>query len=197
MPRISLIRGLAPVPALLRNADTPHHNMTIGVYERATPKLRILRGDIPTIPSQRSQRHAPKTGEDIKSGQLISYSISDDAWVKGMADGNIPYLAREDDTELDVLGSGLLTGASIADPYRVQTAFFTAGTYAVGTQLTWDTGGNAGNIKEGSSGDVLIGTVAFPGKVDIASEESGVVKDNTGAILVITWDTTFTGALIP
>jgi hypothetical protein len=171
--------------------------MTIGCYQRATPKLRILRGDIPTLPSQRSQRHAPKPGEDILSGMLISYKIADQAWVKGLSDGAIPFLAREDDTEYDVLASGVLTGLSLADPVRVQTAFFVSGVYVPGDLLTPATGGDVGKLKVGASGDPLVGIVSPNGVVDINGIESGVVVDGDGAILVLEFDSAGLGAVIP
>ncbi len=174
---------------VIQHQDKHHKMPTYGVYERATPILRVLRGELMTLPSQRSQRHAPKAGQDIKSAMLISYDISDDAWVKGMSDGSIPYLAREDDTEYDVLASGVLTGLSLADPVRVQTGFFDAGTYAIGTPVTWSTG-TAGNIKEAATTDTIIGYVASPGKVDISGEVSGVTKTD-GQILVVTFDAVF------
>lgn len=161
--------------------------MTIGTYQRSTPKLRILRGDIPTLPSQRSRRYAPKAGEGILSGHLISYSVADQAWVKGMSSGGIPFLAREDDTEYDVLASGVLTGLSLADPVRVQTAFFVSGTYLPNDPLTPATGGDAGKIKKATGTDPIIGYCSETPIVDINGIESGVVVTD-GQILVLEFD---------
>jgi len=163
---------------------------TYGNHQRATPKLQILRGEISTSPKQRSRQFAPKADEGILSGHIISYSAGDTAWVKGMGGGGMPYIALVDQTDFSVLGSGELTGLSLADPRRLQTCFFVAGTYAPGQAITWATGGDAGKIKEAATSDTIIGYVTENGKVDIADRMSGVVTD-AGQILVVEFDTVF------
>lgn len=158
----------------------------LGVYQRAYPRLNVLRGWDPTNPSQRARRNAvTRNAGTFKQGHLISYSTSTSAWTLGvtagfLTGGGIPYVAMDDDTEYNVMATGLLTGISYADNYRYQTPFFTGdpATFVPGTQVTPD--GTTGNVKVAGTTDYIIGYVAQEGVVELAPTYSG--SANTRAI---------------
>jgi hypothetical protein len=118
---------------------------------------------------------------------------SNGEWVKGCPKGKEPFISMNDQAlDTDVRASGKLLGLSCAGIYEIETAHFETGsTYNNGNGLKAMTAGDAGklDVMSGYNEDVdIIGKVTR-GVVDVVGYESGVEKDDDGAILVLTFIT--------
>lgn len=122
--------------------------MNYGEYKRSKPRINVLRGFAGNTPQSITHTAQPKTGEDIKSGQLI---VLDDngQWVKcdSAAHANrVPFFAFADQTDTDVVSSGLLMGLSCSGDFIIQTPFFDAtDTWVEGSPIGKGTGGLVGS----------------------------------------------------
>jgi len=122
---------------------------TIGTQKRATPRLSILRGWDINNPTNIAPRGASAEIQGtILSGHLVSKDVND-KWVLGGAGASGTAtigFAIQDDTDFDVVGSGVITALSVLGKYELQTAFFkSTDTYVNGTPVTYD--GTTGKVK--------------------------------------------------
>lgn len=152
--------------------------MNYGEYRRAKPRINVLRGWAGNEPQGLTRSAPPKTGEGILSGMLITLDTNDE-WVKydsAAHAGKCPFFAYHDQTDADVLSSGLLTGLSCAGDYELQTGYFDGTeTYVTNSPLVGGTGGLVGNVDLGASYAAaveLIGVATRGGVSDIASINS-------------------------
>ena len=105
---------------------------------------------------------------------LISLDVNGQ-FVKGVPAGKKPYFAWHDQTDTDVVSSGLLLGLSCAASLELQTAYYDNGqTYVNDSPLKADTSGNVGNvtITTTSGGADIIGFATHGGRQDITNTNS-------------------------
>src|ERR1019366_8107957 len=96
--------------------------MNIGEYRRAKPRINILRGYAGNESKKLTRSAQPKLNEGILSGMLISLDVNGQ-WVKGVPAGKVPFFALADQSDTDVLSSGLLVGLSCNDEYEIETGY--------------------------------------------------------------------------
>ena len=145
---------------------------TIGTQKRAKPRLAILRGWDINNPSNIAPRAVSAAAQGtIVSGHVVSKD-ADDKWVLGGAGARGTAtigFAIQDDTDFDVVGSGVITAVSVLGKYELQTPFFKSDdTYNPGTPVTYD--GTTGKIKATTleSGLPILGyCTGAPSKVDV------------------------------
>lgn len=142
---------------------------------RDRPRLKVLQGWHGNESQGSSHNAAPLAGQDIKSGMAIVLSAQG-LWVKATDPrSNAPvYFAVQDQTDVDVIGSGVLLGLSSLGTYKLETAqIVTASTFVVGQPVTASsTGGQEGRLVPTTfgSGDTVVGVVA-------------VAKQNLGPVI--------------
>lgn len=139
---------------------------TIGTQKRATPRLSILRGWDINNPTNIAPRGASAEDQGtILSGHVVSKDAND-KWVLGGAGARGTAtigFAIQDDTDFDVVGSGVITAISVLGKYELQTAFFkSTDEYVNGTPVTYD--GTTGKIKATTldSGSAILGYCSGP-----------------------------------
>lgn len=175
-----------------------------GQIKRAYPRVEVLRGYNPNEPHTLSQTHPVKSDVTVASGQIVylvwNSSTSQYEWRLGCASGSTPYVALQDwDTsqtaglgqfgyDPDVQEAGKLTGLSCAGQFEIQSAFFEDTTYAMDDTLTYDTGGNAGDVKPAGTGDEVIGFISRTNGENSQMSLSGI-NSNVTNTSVITWTT--------
>ena len=173
--------------------------MRYGIFKHAKPPIEVLRGFDIYEPTHLSNTLAIKSGEEPKSGMIVSKEwVSANSryeWTVGCVAGRTPYFAYESDTAFDIVSSGKLMGLSCGDDYRIQTGYYKDGdTYNADVRLTFD--GTTGDVKAATSGEEVLGIVGdIRGPKDLATsgtyptgEMSGVTDAN-----VIILDTKYTG----
>jgi hypothetical protein len=165
--------------------------MTYGEYRRTKPRINILRGFRGNEPQSLTFSAKPATGQAIKSGMLIVLNDSGQ-WVKcdsASHGGKVPYFAYSDDTDTDVVSSGLLLGISCLGDFELQTAYFNTGTtWADGSPVIKGTGSLVGSVDKGASFLAAVETVGVAsrgGVEDIAKINSEAVKDGSGKVQVL------------
>lgn len=134
-------------------------------FTRSKPRIQVLTGFNPTEPSSglMPERYPVKSGETIKSGQVISKELVGGAyqWVKGGAAGRQHFLALRDSSDLDVVEAGNLPGIPLSlRGVKVQTPYYKsadANNLNDGAELTFD--GTTGDLKVASNGDRIIAVV--------------------------------------
>jgi len=165
--------------------------MTYGEYRRTTPRLNILRGWAGNEPQSLTHSAKPKKDEAIKSGMAIVLDTNGE-WVKATAsngEDKIPYFAYSDQSDTDVLSSGLLLGLSCLGDFEIQTPFFdtTPDTpWAHGDPVVL--GATAGTLDKGASNLAaihIVGHVTRGGMEDIVKINSEALPDVTGKVLVL------------
>jgi len=125
--------------------------MNIGIYTRAYPRVRVLRGWNPNEPQTLTQSLPVADGVTILSGQAISPKwnsvTSQNEWVLGLDSGATTlYVAVKDSADLDVVSAGTLPALSCAGKFELQTAFYDSrSTFNEGVFVTAD--GVTGNFK--------------------------------------------------
>jgi hypothetical protein len=169
--------------------------MTNGTVKRAKPRIHILSGYGGNEPDNLRVNAAPKSGEVIMSGMLISLD-ENGQWVKGCPAGKVPYFAFHDQADYDVQAANSLTGLSCLGKYRIQTAYVTVdgNTYGPNTPLMPD-GAHPGYVKAGevvSTTDDLIGYCTKDGLVDLFGQDSSATPDADGHVYALLIDTNFT-----
>ena len=111
--------------------------MKYGIYQRTAPRITVLRGYTGNESSGLTLSAKITNGQTIKSGQIIS--LTNGQWVLGGQLSKCPYIAMADDTDSDVVSSGLLLGLSCSGNFEVQTAYLHVGdTFNQDTALTFD-----------------------------------------------------------
>ena len=166
--------------------------MTYGEYRRTKPRLNFLRGWRGNEPQSLSLSAQPTANAGIKSGMLIVVDPNTGMWVKcdsASHGGLIPYWAVSDDTDTDVISSGLLLGVSALGEYELQTAYFNSSTtWAQGSPLIKGTGGLVGSVDKGASTLAAVEIVGFAtrsGMEDIAKINTESLRDGNGKVLVL------------
>jgi hypothetical protein len=93
-----------------------------------------------------------------KSGQGLVISPQHHA---GTA-GRIPHIALQDADQYDVVSANSLVGYSCLGDFELQTGYYTAGAYVVGSPVSPD--GTTGKVKLGvaGSGEPIMGYVTKP-----------------------------------
>jgi len=146
---------------------------------RTKPRVTVLRGFDPNAPTTLTTSLPVAVSSGLgstaqKSGQVMSATwdpaLGSPAWVLGLTASasstttahvskNTPYIALQDSADEDVIEAGKLTGLSCAGQFEIQTAYYTSGTYYVGSQLKADSS-TLGNITLCSAtGDIVLGHV--------------------------------------
>jgi len=141
-----------------------------GTYLRAKPRMSVLRGFDPNQPFGKTFSYRVQDEVTVLSGQVIS-AVKNDGdgvyeWVLGYDTGDNaapPCFALNDSADFDVKQAGSLVGYSCLGDFVLQTAYFVAGAYIVGTPLTPATGGNVGSLTSttANSGDPIVGYVSI------------------------------------
>ena len=151
--------------------------MNYGEYRRTKPRINILRGFAGNEPQSITHSAEPTAGQDIKSGQLIVLVAG--KWVKcdsAAHAGLVPYFAFQDQTDTDVISSGLLLGISCLGEFELQTAYFDAtDVWAHGDPIIKGTGALVGSVDKGASflaAVETIGVASRGGMEDIVSINS-------------------------
>lgn len=167
--------------------------MTYGEYRRTKPRLNILRGWKGNEPQSLTHAAKPTAGAEIKSGMLIVLDATTGYWVKCNATthaGLVPYFAYSDDTDTDVLSSGLLLGISCLGEFEVQTAYFNADTTWANSDLvvkgnTTPLTGSVDKASDNTSTGETVGVVTRGGVENLAAINSEALKDANGQIKVL------------
>lgn len=144
---------------------------TFGIVMRAKPWAVVLRGFDTNQPGPITKAYSVVTAavDLIKSGMVISAKQIDGVttdereWVVGWEAANgLPYLAIQDGNQYDVVSANSLVGYSCLGNFVLQTGYYTAGSYTIGTPVTPD--GVTGKIKitTDNSGEPIIGYVTAP-----------------------------------
>ena len=149
------------------------------INTRTKPRVTVLRGFDPNAPMTMTQSLPVAVSSGLgttgqKSGQVISSTwdpaLGSYAWVLGLTGAaltagsnkvskNTPFIALQDAADEDVIEAGKLTGLSCAGQFEIQTAYYTSGTYYVGSQLKADAS-TLGNVTlVSATGDIVIGQV--------------------------------------
>lgn len=161
-----------------------------GTEQRSKPRLIVLRGWDPNNPAYRHVSAPVASGATIKSGQLIG--LRNNSSVRefdlGLAAAtDVAFFAMQDSDDFDVVASGVLTGLNSADQHEIQTPYYTAGTYLLNDNLTYDSG-TPGNVKvaAGNAAGAICGKVSvIGGLVDIKPTNSEATPDGNGQVLVL------------
>lgn len=169
-----------------------------GISTRSKPRIEVLKGFDPNEPFSRRDSHPVAANQGIKSGMVISKwwnaTTSRYEWVKGVdvttlgQDANVQvFFALQDETDHDVVNSGLLTGLSSSGQFEIETGYFKTGdTYNQDIPLTYDAA--TGNLKattfDGTTPVVGICN-QMHGLIDVAPYNSGVARDVDGKVLVL------------
>ena len=116
-----------------------------GTYLRTTKRLNVLRGYMGNEATSFTRSAQPTAGQAILSGMIIS--LSSGKWVKGCAQGSVPYIAYHDQDDTDVASSGLLLGLSCLGDFEVETTHFdSTATYNTDAPLKAATAGDVGKV---------------------------------------------------
>lgn len=163
-----------------------------GFNQRTKPVMQVLKGFDPQSPLFKQVLLPVQANVTVLSGQVVRAYKNNTTKVYefALADGSgvgVPCLALNSTQNADVALTQL-TGLPIDGDFEVQTAFFTAGTYTVGTKLTYDTV-NKGNVKpatfvDGKTTDPVIGEVTglIDGPLDLGQKlnETGTKRYSNG-----------------
>lgn len=129
---------------------------------RDRPRLNVLEGWHGNEPQGLTKIAAPAAGEGIKSGMAIVLNVQGE-WEKATdptADAPVFY-AFQDQTDVDVVNSGVLLGLSSLGVYKLETAQFeAAAVFTEGNPVTVSiVVGQEGRIAPTTwgSGDVVVG----------------------------------------
>ena len=178
-----------------------------GTLQRTYPRLRVLRGYVGQNSNQRGESAPVKDGEVIMSGMCISKlwnpTTTKYEWVRGLVSGAVPYVALQDYNDVDVLGSGSLTGLSCSGQYTFESPYFVGTTAlddgALVSAYANDDATDAlrGKFKIAASTNPILGVVVRlkDGPADASGYSSNVVKDGDGQVKVFTFDAGYTGAV--
>ena len=88
----------------------------------------------------------------------LAISLDDGEWVKGVPQGQVPYIALSDYNDTDVKASGLLPALSYAGKFEIETVSYVDDTYEEDDPLVAATSSNAGKLAKGAldgSADIL------------------------------------------
>lgn len=168
--------------------------------KRTHARLEVPRGFDPTLPSTFTQTAPVMTGVVIKSGQAIvlmpdnahpsqpgrlAWTLADSA----LHAANDIFIALQDSTDEDIIGTDKLTGYATAGQFEFESAFFKADdTYTAGlTNLTIGTGATAGALRATAIGSGL----PIIGRISRQSPKAiGAINSNVPAnAQVICWRT--------
>jgi hypothetical protein len=154
--------------------------------QRLRPRLEVLKGWRPDTPHEMRTLYPVASGTTVKSGQVVApkynVALGQVEWViPAAADGHAPdyHIAANDSDDFDVLEAGKLPALSCAGQFELETSYFTGSeeTFALGTQLSVDVTGGAGNVKVAAAGEPVIGVVTRRNGVRNAAElNSNVVQ---------------------
>jgi hypothetical protein len=156
-----------------------------GHYRRANKRLNVLRGYTGNEPQSLTRTAKPKANEGILSGQLISID-SNGEWVKGVPTGKMPYFAYHDQSDTDVVSSGLLLGLSCAGDFEIETSHIdAAGVYNDDTPLAAMTAGDVGKITPttfAATGNDIIGFVSRKGTGNNGRHDVSKIDSQFGTV---------------
>ena len=127
-----------------------------GYYKRNTRRVYVLRGFDGCEPSTFTRTAPAADGQEIMSGDTIS--LDNGEWVKGVPQGQVPYIALSDYNDTDVKASGLLPALSYAGKFEIETVSYVDDTYEEDDPLVAATSSNAGKLAKGAldgSADIL------------------------------------------
>lgn len=161
--------------------------MTYGTYQRTVPRVNVVRGYMGNETSAMTRSAKPTVNAGIMSGMLIS--LVGGQWVKGCAAASEPYIAFHDQTDTDVVSSGLLLGLSCAGQYEIETGWFdNTVVYLEGSALI--AGATAGQIglKVAADGKDTIGFASRGGRQDVTKTNS-MAAPTGGSLLVLSFRT--------
>jgi hypothetical protein len=165
--------------------------MTTGTYQRAYPRVSVLRGYNPNQPTTLQRAFGIKTGVTILSGQLISTYWNSTLLVYqwdlgvGTAANDLCYVALKDSADPDVVASGSLPALSCAGDFEIQTPFFNVSSpssYIDGAYL----------VADGVTGNLIVSTLASA--TAAAKAILGVVTRNNGLLDIGAFDSGVTPA---
>lgn len=165
--------------------------MTTGTYLRAKARLNVIRGYPGNETVGLTFSALPKTGEAILSGMIISIDVNGQ-WIKGVPAGKKPYFAWHDQTDTDVVSSGLLLGLSCAASLELETGYADFNqTYVQDSPIKADSG-TAGSVTLTtlSGGADIIGFATHGGRQDTTktnSEGGTVAGPNYALSLTTNW----------
>lgn len=160
--------------------------------------FNVLKGAYPTLAQLDESLPVADAETGIVRGSVLR--INSGEWVRTADDvasrgqtgtpGPIIYWALQDQVQPDVTMSGVLTGIPCTMPMEVETdQFLTAGTFAVGGQIS---AGAAGEVQDHANGETSIGIVSNGPHQRYANDAIAVTGQRTGAIInVISFWTTY------
>jgi hypothetical protein len=169
---------------------------TAGIAQRAKPRLQFVKGYDGQQAAKFAENLPVTPNVAVYSGQVVSKLYSTDRsryeWALGLVSGGTPFVAEKDYDDADVQAAGNLQAFPLDSVIEFRTGWVVPGTLSAWSddvRLTAVAQGqtNAGSLAVATSGDPVVGIVSgglYQGLLDVASENTNVVRDGNGQVLV-------------